>query len=96
MTKNCEWCKCEFKAWSSAAKYCSRHCARMAQSKATFLLKEAKAKELGITVEEVSRLIHNCKLSLGVRNTFRAKRPKTYAEIRAYNEAHPLKLGWRR
>ena len=98
MKKICEWCKCEYKAAHEVNKYCSRECARMAQRKLNHLKREARARELGITMEELIKRTKRGSVGLNAGHPKRAKRqrPKTYAEIRAYNAVHPLKLGWRR
>lgn len=56
MTKICEYCKCEFETKKKSTKFCSRECAAMAHRKHCFLRREAQAKELGITIEEVESL----------------------------------------
>ena len=56
MTKICEWCKCEFQTKHRETRYCSGECAAMAHRKHCFLRREAQAKELGITIEEVESL----------------------------------------
>lgn len=56
MTKICEYCKCEFETKHRETRYCSGECAAMAHRKHCFLRREAQAKELGITIEEVERL----------------------------------------
>ena len=56
MTKICEWCKCEFETKHGKSRFCSNECAAMAHRKHCFLKREAQAKELGITIEEVERL----------------------------------------
>ena len=102
MKKSCEWCKCEFETYKRSKRYCSHACAMMAVRKRTFEQHEAKAQEMGITLDELEKLIRGRKLKLTdrkkrTRDTYKyTHRPKTYAEIRAYNAAHPLKLGWRR
>ncbi len=142
MTKICEYCKCEFNTWKSKTRYCSAECAAMAHRKHCFLRREAQAKELGITIEEVGSLTRSGMLKhaleakrlgipieearsrksaaryaetkalaaaagMGVKEYIKSfgmarkrrdlkRRPKTYAEIRAYNKAHPLVCGWRR
>jgi hypothetical protein len=114
----------------------------MAHRKHCFLRREAQAKELGITIEEVERLTRRGLLKyafeakrlvlpiekaksladapryaktkalaaaagMGVREYIKRcgmarkrrdpkRRPKTYAEIRSYNKAHPLVDGWRK
>ena len=101
MKKSCEWCKCEFTprhSHGARMKFCSRECAGMAKRKLNQEKREARAKELGITVDELIR--RSKRGRVGLRDSqpkrYKLKRPKTYAEIRAYNAAHPLKLGWRR
>ena len=56
MTKICEYCKCEFEAKKKSVKFCSGECAAMAHRKHCFLRREAQAKELGVTIEEVESL----------------------------------------
>jgi len=101
MTKICEWCKCEFTprhSHGARMKFCSHECACMAKRKLNQEKREARAKELGITVDELIRRSKRGRVGLrdSQPNHYKLKRPKTYAEIRAYNAAHPLKLGWRR
>ena len=102
MTKICQYCKCEFESGRRGRppKFCSRECANMHARKRNFEKREARAKELGITVEELlkrSRSLKNrIKIDPGRHYTSKMKRPKTYREIRAYNKAHPLVEGWRR
>ena len=142
MTKICEWCKCEFETKHGKSRFCSNECAAMAHRKHCFLRREAQAKELGITIEEVESLTRSGllkhaleakRLGIPIEEARRRKsaeryaktkaladaagmsireyikcygtaskrrdlkrRPKTYAEIRAYNKAHPLVDGWRR
>lgn len=56
MTKICEWCKCDFETQKKSTRFCSGECAAMAHRKHCFLKREAWAKELGVTIEEVERL----------------------------------------
>ena len=93
MKKICEWCKCEFNAKRAAARFCSRKCDGMARRKATFEHREAKAKALGITVEELARMARRQKRGIHWKRDM--KRPKTYREIRAANRKHPIVAGWR-
>ncbi len=141
MKKICEWCKCEFETQHGKAQYCSGECAAMAHRKHCFLKREAKAKELGVTIEEVERLTRSGllkhaleakRLGLTIEEVKRRKKaewyakkkalaeaagmgvkeyirifgrhvtrkddkrsPKSYAQIRAHNKAHPIAAGWR-
>ena len=98
MTKICEWCKCEFETKHGKARYCSNECAGMAHRKRCFLKREAKAKELGVTIEELEKMIKRGRVGITnypKRQKF-PKRPKTYKEIVAWNREHPLVEGWRR
>ena len=144
MKKICEWCKCEFETGRQGKKprYCSLKCRSTAHRKHMYEKREAKAKEyglsldelediirhggtrylpeakrLGITVWEVMKRVSAERLAItkakaadcgmGVNEYIRIfgrhvtrkdgkRRPKTYAEICAYNKAHPLVDGWRR
>ena len=100
MIKICEWCKCEFETKHGKARYCSGECAAMARRKRNFEKREARAAELGITVDELLKRSHSrknhIKIDPGRHYTSKMKRPKTYAEICAYNKAHPLVDGWRK
>ena len=142
MTKICEWCKCEFETKHGKARYCSGECAAMAHRKHTFLKRDAKAKEYGLSLDELEDIIRHggtrylpeakrlgitvwevmkrvraerhaitkakaADCGMGVKEYIRIfgrrvtrkdgkRRPKTYAEICAYNKAHPLVDGWRR
>lgn len=53
MTKICKYCKCEFEAKHGKARYCSGECAAMAHRKHSFLKREAKAKEYGLSLDEI-------------------------------------------
>lgn len=142
MTKICEWCKCEFETTHGKARFCSGECAAMAHRKHSFLKREAKAKEYGLSLDELEDIIRHgygrylpeakrlgitiyemmkrvraeryartkakaADCGMGVKEYIRIfgrrvtrkdgkRRPKTYAEICAYNKAHPLVDGWRR
>lgn len=101
MTKICEWCKCEFETKSHKnVRYCSGECAAMARRKLNFEKREARAAELGITVEELLKRSRSRKNRIKIdpcrSYTSKMKRPKTYKQIQAYNKAHPLVEGWRR
>ena len=98
MKKICEWCKCEFEAKHGKARYCSGECAAMARRKRNFEKREAKAKELGITVDELGKLIKRGRMGLRPAQPNKYKythRPKTYREIQAENRRRPLVSGWR-
>ena len=95
MKKICEWCKCEFQTLhGNRAKYCSMACSGMARRKLNFLRREAKAKELGITVDELKRRIkrgYEARSRYGNgRIVYGLKRPKTYKEIRAANRRRQI------
>ena len=101
MKKICEWheCRREFETThGKKVRFCSKACAGAALRKLNQEKREARARELGITVEELIRRSKRGRVGLrdSQPNHYKLKRPKTYAEIRAYNAAHPLKLGWRR
>ena len=98
MNHICQYCKREFSDTHTVRRYCSKKCAGIAKSKRNQELREAKAKELGITVEELGKLIKRGRMGLrpAQPNHYKyTKRPKTYKEIQAYNKAHPLVEGWR-
>ena len=97
MTKICEYCKCVFDTTRRDARYCSIQCSGMALRKRNFLKREARARELGITVEELIRRIKRGRVGLrdSMPKRYKIKRPKSYAEIRAANRRHPIAAGWR-
>ena len=69
----------------------------MAKRKLNQEKREARAKELGITVDELIR--RSKRVRVGLRDIQQKRyghRPKSYREIVAYNKAHPLVEGWRR
>ena len=99
MTKICEWCGREFETNNKEAKFCSRKCTSMAERKRNQEKREARAKELGITVEELVKLIRHGK-RMGIRPSQprkykHKKRPKTYKEIQAENRRRVVAAGWR-
>lgn len=99
MTMICEWCKCEVETSHGNVRYCSKRCAGMAKRKLNQEKREARAKELGITVDELIRRSKRGRVGLRdsqPKHYKYTKRPKTYKEIQAHNAVHPLKLGWRR
>lgn len=98
MTKICKYCKCEFETKHGEVRFCSVQCAGMARRKRNFEKREARAKELGITVDELVKMTKRGRMGLrpAQPNHYKyTKRPKTYREIRTYNKAHPLVAGWR-
>ena len=92
MKKICEWCKCEFTA-RPRQKFCSRRCTDMAQRKRNHERREARAKALGITVEELVNLSYRNKVRINPCRT--RSGPKSYREIKAANRRHPIAAGWR-
>ena len=99
MTKICEYCKCEFETKHGEVRFCSVQCAGMARRKRNFEKREARAAELGITVEELLKRSHSrknhIKIDQGRHYTSKMKRPKTYKEIQAENRRRPIVAGWR-
>ena len=99
MTKICEWCKREFEARYSKGKqtkFCSHECACMAKRKLNQEKREARAKELGITVDELIRRSKRGRVGLRDSQPKRyGHRPKSYREIVAANRKHPVAVGWR-
>ena len=92
MTKICEYCKCEYNTWKSKTRYCSPQCYRMANRKLLFLRREAQAKELGVTIEEVESLtrrgliktaLEAKRLGLPIEEAVRRKYEARYAETKA-------------
>ena len=100
MTKTCEWCGVKFDTLHKEVRFCSFRCSGMARRKRNQEKRETRAKELGITVEElIQRSKHGKRMGLSSKaggHYKYTKRPKTYKEIKAYNEEHPLVEGWRR
>ena len=95
MTKICEYCTCEFKPHHSKSRYCSHECASMARRKLTFEKYEAEAARLGITIDALKKRIRRGRQAILMAKKPKPKIPKTYAEIKAYNRAHPIVTGWR-
>ena len=92
MTKICEWCKCEFETKHGKTRYCSGECAAMAHRKHCFLRREAQAKELGITIEEVESLTRSGllkhaleakRLGLPIKKAVSLREAPRYAKIKA-------------
>lgn len=101
MTKICEWCKCEFEAKHGKARYCSAECAAMAHRKHCFLRREAQAKELGITIEEVESLtrrgfikyaLEAKRLGIPIEEARRRKSAARYAETKALAAAAGMSI----
>ena len=96
MTKICEWCKCEFETKHGKARFCSNECAAMAHRKHCFLKREALAKELGVTIEEVERLtrqgwikyaLEAKRLGITIEEAKRRERAARYAKTKALASA---------
>ena len=92
MKKICEWCKCEFETTHGKARYCSNECAAMANQKHCFLRREAQAKELGVTIEEVESLTRRGllkyafeakRLGIPIEEVRRLKNAERYAKTKA-------------
>ena len=94
----CQYCKREFSDTHTVRRYCSKKCAGIATSKRNQELRETKAKELGIKVDELGKLIKRGRMGLRPsqpKHYKYTKRPKTYREIQAENRRRPLVAGWR-
>lgn len=103
MTKICEWCKCEFDTGRKGKKprYCSGECARMALRKDCFLKREAWAKELGVTIEEVESLtrrglikyaLEAKRLGIPIKNAVSLRESPRYAETKALAAAAGMSI----
>lgn len=96
MTKIFQYCKCEFSDTHTVRRYCSKKCSGMAKSKRNQELREAKAKELGITVDELVKMTKRGRMGLRPAQPNKYKhRPKTYNQIQAENRRRPIVGGWR-
>ena len=97
MTKICEMCWAQFETTHKEVRFCSKECAGMAHRKLNQEKREAKAKELGVTLEELAKMMRRGRVGLSNQpKHYKYKnRPKTYKQIRAANRAHPIVAGWR-
>ena len=98
MTKIYEMCGGKFETThGKKVRFCSKACAGAALRKLNQEKREARARELGITVEELIKRTKRGRIGLRYSQPKRyGHRPKSYREIVAYNKAHPLVAGWRR
>jgi len=99
MTKICEWheCRREFETThGKKVRFCSKACAGAALRKLNQEKREARARELGITVEELIKRTKRGRIGLRDSQPKRyGHRPKSYREIVAANRKHPIAAGWR-
>lgn len=96
MTKICQYCKTPFKPGDhgGARKFCSRDCWRMHRRKVNHEKREAKAKELGVSIDELQKMVRRGDVSLRFTK-LHIKQPKTYAQIRRENRRRVITAGWR-
>ena len=96
MNKICEWCKCEFETKHGETRFCSHECATMAHRKHCFLKREAWAKELGVTIEEVESMtrrglikyaLEAKKQGISIEEATRRERAARYAKTKALASA---------
>ena len=102
MTKICQWCKCEFETKSHKnVRYCSLQCGVMARRKLNFEKREAKAKELGVTIEEFERLtrkglikhaLEAKRLGIPIEEARRRESAARYAETKALAAAFGISV----
>ena len=96
MTKICQYCKTPFDTGNhgNATKFCSRECRDMHARKRNHMMREAKAKELGVSIDELKKMVRRKEVTLRFTKS-NIKRPKTYREIQAENRRRPIVSGWR-